>query len=473
MPREVIFVQVGQCGNQIGGRFWDQALREHSQHSKSSPPHATTGREPVYDYSMSSFFQNHSSHAADSHRMGVGERISSLKARAVLVDMEEGVVQRLLRSHLGSVFDDAQFVTAVSGCGNNWAHGHMECGPQYREAILEKIRRQAEQCDSLQSFFLLHSLGGGTGSGLGTYILSQLADTYPGAYRFTSSIFPSANDDVITSPYNAFFALSELKQHADCVFPMENEALLRLSQRQLQQQAGSATSPSGGRSFTASRASLARIQALARPKLAANENATEAQIRNSGRLLSGTAASAHARKARAGETSVALSQPQQPAAGKEVAFAHMNSMAAQLLLDLTSSMRFKGSLNIDLNEITTNLVPFGGGLHFLHASFAPLVAMPHLDPEKCTTNAKSVTERQARVSVWLFGSTTCVCLTCEYGIDRAVVVSVSAVHVGDNGIGEAASHRVPVFRAFFCSEPIDCRGFCPQPTSGRCAAGAG
>jgi tubulin epsilon len=31
-----------------------------------------------------------------------------------------------------------------------------------------------EQCESLQSFFLLHSLGGGTGSGLGTFILGLL-----------------------------------------------------------------------------------------------------------------------------------------------------------------------------------------------------------------------------------------------------------------------------------------------------------
>lgn len=36
-------------------------------------------------------------------------------------------------------------------------------------------RLQAEACDSLQGFMLLHSLGGGTGSGLGSYILEQLA----------------------------------------------------------------------------------------------------------------------------------------------------------------------------------------------------------------------------------------------------------------------------------------------------------
>ena len=31
MPREAIVVQVGQCGNQIGCRFWDLALHEHAR----------------------------------------------------------------------------------------------------------------------------------------------------------------------------------------------------------------------------------------------------------------------------------------------------------------------------------------------------------------------------------------------------------------------------------------------------------
>lgn len=40
--------QVGQCGNQIGCRFWELALREHAAHNKG-------GR---YDEALSSFFAN-------------------------------------------------------------------------------------------------------------------------------------------------------------------------------------------------------------------------------------------------------------------------------------------------------------------------------------------------------------------------------------------------------------------------------
>jgi len=30
MPREIIHVQVGQCGNQVGTAFWEQVVEEHN-----------------------------------------------------------------------------------------------------------------------------------------------------------------------------------------------------------------------------------------------------------------------------------------------------------------------------------------------------------------------------------------------------------------------------------------------------------
>lgn len=42
-----------------------------------------------------------------------------------------------------------------------------------------------------------------------------------------------------------------------------------------------------------------------------------------------------------------------------------------MLLNLTSSSRFEGSLNVDLNEITMNLVPFPR-MHYLLSSLSPL-----------------------------------------------------------------------------------------------------
>lgn len=78
------------------------------------------------------------------------------------------------QGRLGDLFDAQQLLTDVSGSGNNWAHGHHLYGPQYRDNLLDSIRRPVEACESLQSFLLLQSLGGGTGSGLGCYILNLL-----------------------------------------------------------------------------------------------------------------------------------------------------------------------------------------------------------------------------------------------------------------------------------------------------------
>lgn len=80
---------------------------------------------------------------------------------------------------LSELFDAQQLLYDVSGAGNNWAHGHHGYGPQYREPLLQQLRRAAEEADSLQGFLLLHSLGGGTGSGLGTYLLGLLEVSQP------------------------------------------------------------------------------------------------------------------------------------------------------------------------------------------------------------------------------------------------------------------------------------------------------
>eukprot|EP01052_Picozoa_sp_SAG31_P001751 SAG31_NODE_59_length_29571_cov_20.443506_11_plen_100_part_00 len=50
-------------------------------------------------------------------------------------------------------------------------------------------------------------------------------------YRFASVVFPSADDDVITSPYNSVLAIEQLNQHADCVLPVDNAALLEMIQK--------------------------------------------------------------------------------------------------------------------------------------------------------------------------------------------------------------------------------------------------
>ena len=54
-------------------------------------------------------------------------------------------------------------------------------------------------------------------------------------------------------------------------------------------------------------------------------------------------------------------------------FTNLNRLIAQVVSSITASLRFDGSLNVDLNEFQTNLVPFPR-IHFPVASFAPLLS---------------------------------------------------------------------------------------------------
>jgi len=299
MPRELITVQVGQCGNQVATRFWELALREHSTFNKSG----------VFDEPLSSFFRNVDPRYADPLNIPVGNPINTLKARSVVVDMEEGVINQLLKSELSELFDTQQFISDVSGAGNNWAVGHFEYGERYRWEISEKVRRSVEHCDALQSFFLMHSMGGGTGSGVGTFILKLLEEEYPEVFRFSTVVYPE--DDVVTGPYNSVLAMKELTEHADCVLPVDNQALMDI---------------------------LAKIETSRQRVKDVKDDV--ADLTND----------------------------------KRKAFDKMNNIIAHMLNNLTCSMRFEGMLNVDLNEITMNLVPFPG-MPYLMSSISPLYSV--------------------------------------------------------------------------------------------------
>ena len=58
----------------------------------------------------------------------------------------------------------------------------------------------------------MHSLGGGTGSGLGSLLLEKLSEEYSDKLAFNFSILPGSTNggvsDVVTEPYNAIMSLN-------------------------------------------------------------------------------------------------------------------------------------------------------------------------------------------------------------------------------------------------------------------------
>ncbi|KFO28541.1 Tubulin gamma-2 chain [Fukomys damarensis] len=140
--------------------------------------------------------------------------------RAVLLDLEPRVIHSILNSAYAKLYNPENIYLSEhgGGAGNNWARGFSQ-GEKIHEDIFDIIDREADGSDSLEGFVLCHSIAGGTGSGLGSYLLERLNDRYPKKLVQTYSVFPSQDEmsDVVVQPYNSLLTLKRLTQNADCV----------------------------------------------------------------------------------------------------------------------------------------------------------------------------------------------------------------------------------------------------------------
>merc|ERR1712094_148638 len=87
----------------------------------------------------------------------------------------------------------------------------MDLEPGTMDSVRAVVRKEAESCDCLQGFQLCHSLGGGTGAGMGTLLISKIREEYPDRVMLTFSVVPSPKvSDTVVEPYNATLSVHQL-----------------------------------------------------------------------------------------------------------------------------------------------------------------------------------------------------------------------------------------------------------------------
>ncbi|XP_029367441.1 tubulin beta-2b chain isoform X7 [Echeneis naucrates] len=125
--REIVHLQAGQCGNQIGAKFWEVISDEH-------------GIDPTGTYHGDSDLQLDRINVYYNEASG-GKYVP----RAVLVDLEPGTMDSVRSGPFGQVFRPDNFVFGQSGAGNNWAKGHYTEGAELVDSVLDVVRKEVDE----------------------------------------------------------------------------------------------------------------------------------------------------------------------------------------------------------------------------------------------------------------------------------------------------------------------------------------
>jgi tubulin delta len=205
----VLTLQFGQCGNQIGHHLFS-LISQDLKHSNSCYSSESTER----------WFRI--------------EPDGTSVARALLVDTEQKAIAEINKKQWAadSVWKyDKRNIIAHSdgGTGNNWAYGHVKKGPELKEMIMESVRKEVERCDTLCATLNLLSCAGGTGSGVGSYIVEAYRDEYPTKTILNAVVLPYSSGEVVIQNYNTLLTVANLYDVSDMFIIFQNDHLHKMS----------------------------------------------------------------------------------------------------------------------------------------------------------------------------------------------------------------------------------------------------
>jgi tubulin alpha len=293
--REVLSIHVGQAGVQIGNSCWELYCLEHGFNEegyKMANPEAKEGESAsqIAEAVENKRRADNSSFGTFFSETDSGKHVP----RAIFVDLEPTVVDEVRKGKYQRLFHPEQLITGKEDAANNYARGHYTIGRELIDLVLDRTRKLADNCHSLQGFIVFHSFGGGTGSGFSSLLMERMSVDYGKKSKLQFSVYPAPQvSTAVVEPYNSVLTTHTTLEHSDCAFMVDNEAIYDLCRRNLD---------------------------VERPF-----------------------------------------------------YNNLNRLVAQVVSSITASLRFEGSLNVDLNEFQTNLVPYPR-IHFPLVTYAPIIS---------------------------------------------------------------------------------------------------
>ena len=215
--REVLSFFVGQCGCRLGNSFMERVFDEH-------------GICPNGEYVGDSDVQLEKVDVYFSERRG-----GRFSPRAIFADLDPMSMDEAKGTPFVASCPAESLIEGKNSTSSNFGRGHYTDGAEMTDQTLDVVRKQVEECESLQGFQLCHAVAGGTGSGFGTLMLQKLREEYPDAMLCTYSVLPSPLvSDSVVEPYNATLALHHIIDEVDMTFCFDNEALVNMCVHRMQ-----------------------------------------------------------------------------------------------------------------------------------------------------------------------------------------------------------------------------------------------
>ncbi|KAL0129487.1 hypothetical protein PUN28_001631 [Cardiocondyla obscurior] len=201
----------------MGNSCWELYCLEHGIQPDGSIP---SDKAPGFNDCFNAFF----------NETGSGKMVP----RAMMIDLEPTVVDEVRMGTYRQLYHPEQLITGKEDAANNYARGHYSIGNGIIESVMDRVRRLSDQCSSIQSFFIFHSFGGGTGSGFTSLLMEQLSDDYAKKSKLEFVIYPAPQvSTAVVEPYNAVLTTHATIDHSDCAFMVDNEAIYDICRRKL------------------------------------------------------------------------------------------------------------------------------------------------------------------------------------------------------------------------------------------------
>ncbi len=166
---------------------------------------------------------------------GVGKLFNEIDSgryvpRALFIDLDPtGMINKNSYRFLSH---SEQFLVGKQDAASTYARGYYTMGPTLIHSIMDRIGKMADDCEDLEGFFIFHTTGGGTGSGLGALVTEFLSDAYYKKSKLAVTISPGTQSTTSTvEPYNFVLANNSMSNHIDCTFNLDNKALCDICTR--------------------------------------------------------------------------------------------------------------------------------------------------------------------------------------------------------------------------------------------------